>query len=330
MNNVSEKKFNRRYRQRGLTLVELMVSLAVGLLVTGIVIAMFAQSKRSFIQDDAVAVMQENGRFALQVLSNELLHAGLAGNMQIEDSYVLNGISLTSDPDANCTTTWFELVETPIESYDSPPALNCFTNANPPANANTSVLIVKRAAQEPTTALKTNTLYLNTGGVGYNICNSTTCNTLQDSWEYYVHVYYIADGADGIPGLNRKRLIYDGTSATVVSDGEVVPGIADFAIQFGVDDIDDNVVRAPGYTTALTTANSPLSVTARLTVLAHSLNEDFSKTNTRKYSLYPSETTYYEYGLTNSHYYGRIFTTSVMIRNNAHRMSSALITVNAP
>lgn len=311
--------------QHGLSLVELMVSLAVGLLVTGIVIAMFSQSKRSFNQDNAVSVMQENGRFALQILQNEIMHAGFAGNMHIADTFT-NTITAPSASDEDCTTAtgWFDVVTTPIEYYESPPALNCFSDAN----ANTHVLIVKRSAQQPATSLAANTLYLSTQGIGGSFYAGTSSTAGLTYWEYYVHVYYIDDGNDGIPGLFRKRLAYSGGSATVIDDGEVVPGIADFAVQFGIDDVDDNIVRALGYTTDLATADAPLSVTARISVLAHSLTEDFSTANNRKFSLYPSDASYVEYGITDSNYFGRVFTTTAAVRNNAYRMSSSLITVN--
>lgn len=327
------------FRQSGLSLIELMVSLVVGLLVTGIVVAMFTHSKRSFIQDDAVSVMQENGRFALQTLSNELLHAGLAGNMHLSDDFV-NDPSIPSPTSLNdvCTTSLLDVVTTPIEYYETPPpASNFCIDAKP----NTHVLIVKHTAQQPvgdTEPLKPDTLYLGTDGIGGGITVNQAKNLLMDYWEYYVHIYYIDDGDNGVPGLFRKRLTYNG-GLTVTPAEEIVPGIADFAIQYGVDDDNNNVVRALGYTTNLSTANSPFSVTARISVLAQSLTEDFSKSNNRQYSLSPSDTSYVPAvsflppspkDPAISNYYGRVFTTSVMVRNNAYRMSSSLITVVEP
>jgi type IV pilus assembly protein PilW len=306
--------------QHGLSLVELMVSLAVGLLVTGIVIAMFSQSKRSFNQDNAVSVMQENGRFALQILQNEIMHAGLAGSMHVPDTIVP-----LPTPSGDCSTKvdWSNLITSPIEYYEnaSDPDLNCITGAKP----NTHALIIKRTSQTPYTSFDNEKNYFYTEGLGgtFFVGSNSAPGAEGTSWEYYAHIYYIAD-TNGIPGLYRKRLIGD----TVGVGEEVVPGIADFAIQFGVDDVDDNIARTLSYTTDLAAANSPLSITARISVLAQSLSQDFSTTNSRKFSLYPSDTSYFEYGITDRNYFGRVFTTTAAIRNNAYRMSSALISVN--
>ena len=77
-------------KQNGFTLIEMMVGLLLGLLVTGIVIATFVQSKGSYNQDQEVARMQENGRFVLTTLAREMSMAGFLGNMQINDEEVLN------------------------------------------------------------------------------------------------------------------------------------------------------------------------------------------------------------------------------------------------
>ena len=163
---------------------------------------------------------------------------------------------------------------------------------------------------------------------------NTTSMPGTNYWEYYVHMYYIKDSADGVPGLYRKKLSYKGGTAEVIDEGEIVSGIRDFAIQFAVDSVSgDHIPRAHGYKTSLTTGEAIQSITARVSVLAHSLNQDFSTKNNRKYSLYPGEITYpANYSdLTNSHYYGRSFTTAVGIRNNAYRMSDLLLRwVGAP
>ena len=68
-----------RNKQSGLTLVELMVSMAVGvMLITGI-IQLMANNKQQYIFQSELARMQENGRYALTVIREELQMAGVAG-----------------------------------------------------------------------------------------------------------------------------------------------------------------------------------------------------------------------------------------------------------
>jgi type IV pilus assembly protein PilW len=66
-------------RQRGVTLVELMVSLVLALLITGGVLQVFAANRASYEFNDGLSRLQENGRFALDTLSYRLRLAGYFG-----------------------------------------------------------------------------------------------------------------------------------------------------------------------------------------------------------------------------------------------------------
>ena len=59
-----------RRRQTGLTLVELMIAVTIGLVISGAVLGVYVNAVRSFSQDERYARMQENGRYALRVLAD--------------------------------------------------------------------------------------------------------------------------------------------------------------------------------------------------------------------------------------------------------------------
>jgi type IV pilus assembly protein PilW len=61
------------------TLVELMVSLVLGLLITGGVLQVFAANRASYEFNDGLSRLQENGRFALDTLNYRLRMAGYFG-----------------------------------------------------------------------------------------------------------------------------------------------------------------------------------------------------------------------------------------------------------
>jgi len=65
--------------QRGMTLIELMIALVLGLVVTGVVIEIFLSSKQMYRVQDARARLQENGRYAIQQLANNIKNAGYKG-----------------------------------------------------------------------------------------------------------------------------------------------------------------------------------------------------------------------------------------------------------
>lgn len=64
---------------RGFSLVELMVAITLGLLLTAGMIQLFSSTKVTFRTNDAVARVQENGRFALEILKLQLREAGTLG-----------------------------------------------------------------------------------------------------------------------------------------------------------------------------------------------------------------------------------------------------------
>lgn len=63
-------------RQSGVTLVELMISLLLGLLIAIGLATLFSQNKRSFYQNEDLARMVEDGRYALQELARDVAMAG--------------------------------------------------------------------------------------------------------------------------------------------------------------------------------------------------------------------------------------------------------------
>lgn len=64
---------------RGLSLVELMVALVLGLLITAGILQLFQSSKVTFQTNDALARVQENGRFASELIKREFRQVGTHG-----------------------------------------------------------------------------------------------------------------------------------------------------------------------------------------------------------------------------------------------------------
>ena len=68
-----------RRTRRGFSLIELMVALTLGLVLTAGLVQLFSSTKVTFNTNDALARVQENGRFALENLKRELREAGTLG-----------------------------------------------------------------------------------------------------------------------------------------------------------------------------------------------------------------------------------------------------------
>lgn len=68
-----------RKRQQGLSMIELMVALLIGTILTASVVQMFVGSRNTYAMQSALASMQENARFAIEFLSRDLRKAGYVG-----------------------------------------------------------------------------------------------------------------------------------------------------------------------------------------------------------------------------------------------------------
>lgn len=67
------------HRQRGLTLVELMIGILLSLLILTAVVYVFAGSRASYRNQESLSAVQESGRIALEVLNRDIRMAGNPG-----------------------------------------------------------------------------------------------------------------------------------------------------------------------------------------------------------------------------------------------------------
>lgn len=75
----------------GLTLVELMVSITIGLIILAAVARLFVSSRATYTLEEGLARVQESGRFALEFLSQDIRMAGYAGcSANLPSSQVAN------------------------------------------------------------------------------------------------------------------------------------------------------------------------------------------------------------------------------------------------
>lgn len=72
-----------QHRQRGLTLVELMIALVLGLIIISAVINVYVGSTRSARFSEGLRSMQENGRFGVSALQRGIRMAGFSPDVQI-------------------------------------------------------------------------------------------------------------------------------------------------------------------------------------------------------------------------------------------------------
>lgn len=138
MNAAVHKHFTTR--QAGLSLIELMVAMVIGLILIAGVIEIYVNSKQTYRDQDALSRLQENGRYALGILTTNVRPAGFSGCGDIE-SVTPTIIALGTVPSSFAADSAVTGSEYKTSTWD--PALPGALGAN--VLANTDILTVSRA-----------------------------------------------------------------------------------------------------------------------------------------------------------------------------------------
>ncbi len=150
-------------RQAGLSLVELMISLSIGLFLLLGITALIVQQSSTRGELEKSSRQIENGRYAMQILRDDIQHAGYYGEISSLAAFV----GALPDPcvtaPANGPNSLFTAMSLPIQGYNAPsPLPACLSAAD--YLAGTDILVIRRA---DTNVLGTpplvNEVYLQTG-----------------------------------------------------------------------------------------------------------------------------------------------------------------------
>lgn len=297
VSDLAGKAMMRHYsRSKGFTLIELMIALLLGLLLSAGIISVFVEGKRNFVQDDEVSRVQENGRYSLRLLSRELGMAGFFGG--VPNSSLVTGGSVTTDcgPSGD---DWLLEGEAPLEAIDNATiaTIGTYYSCIDDIVDGTDVVAIKRASDSPVIkngewqvtpeSLVSTRYYLHNKNRGLgaveleqgsvytaDIGTIIGADNGSDIWEYYASIFYIGTD-DGVPSLCKKELVSTGTG--ISTQRCLVRGIENLQLELGVD------LDADGYADQFVSddtdppvgsgANADQIVSVRVHVLARSINE---------------------------------------------------------
>ncbi|HHJ37996.1 MAG: hypothetical protein AXA67_12625 [Methylothermaceae bacteria B42] len=107
-------------RQRGISLVEIMVSLVAGLILTAGVIQIFVANKQTYRVAEASSRLQENARFMMELLSRDLRMAGYLG-CATRDRTIVNTLNDTTSFLYDFNTAVEGLEATSSSAWDTTP-----------------------------------------------------------------------------------------------------------------------------------------------------------------------------------------------------------------
>jgi len=235
--------------QKGMTLIELMVALAIGMFLMIGAMTVFMQGRTTFRLTESISRLQENARFALDTMEPDIRMAqywGLTNRSEMIRGRATENPIATA---ATCGATWVNDLDNAIVATSSG-AWACMTNAQTGANSADS-FVVRRVAEDSLTAAQVNalgaapnanTLFVRTyrgGGIDGDIFIApapTNFDPLtQEMHRLVVNGYYISTQSQTlgatVPSLRMRSLAANG----VVEEREVLPGVEDMQLQFGID-----------------------------------------------------------------------------------------------
>src|SRR5512139_818095 len=128
--------------QAGLSLIELMIALVLGMLVMAALVALFINIARSNAELAKSNAQIENGRFAIQLLQNDLVHAGFWGELRPGAPTAIPDPCLAVASWDNAYKTNMQGV--PVLGYSSSTVPGTCTAVFTP-QANSDVLVVRHA-----------------------------------------------------------------------------------------------------------------------------------------------------------------------------------------
>ncbi|KAE9637496.1 PilW family protein [Aeromonas veronii] len=241
---------------RGFTLVEWLVAMLLGLFLLAGVFTVFVMSRSSSEDAFDQSELQENGRLAIRLISQDIKWAGFFGAYTGQSTQV--GPSLSLSTGSTILSASDCLDERSVGSLPSPlgpirglwvsrvsasKGLSGFTciDANDRV-ANSDVISIKRLVGRPIPAsegLDTNRFYMATNSQEARVIKGSEtrplfgANNESQIWEYQHYIYYLSQ-EDGIPVLRKRYLTVNGGSALI--GGAMAEGIEHMVLMYGVDD----------------------------------------------------------------------------------------------
>ncbi|WP_018954729.1 PilW family protein [Thioalkalivibrio sulfidiphilus] len=261
-------------KQKGLTLVEIMVAIVISLILTAGIIQLFLGTTQTYRFQEALSRIQENGRYAMEVLARDIRMAGYWGCASADltgVNSILNGannyawnFSIPVEGFEADGTGWTPTIDPSIvnplqgsdiltlRSLDNAGATIAFQPALPAATIHVvpghqlaiGQVVIATDCVNATAFQITN---INNVSGGHNVVHSSAAFTpgnATNSLGYQftsgeiltvsTKTYYVREGSNGVPALWR--------SVAAQPAQELVEGVERMRITYGIDNNNNNRV----------------------------------------------------------------------------------------
>ena len=286
-----------------MTLVELLIAMSLSLVVGAAIITVFTNSTRTFKADENMLRMQDDARNALRELAFDISMAGHYADL-VAPSSITGDTTLVVGTDCGPAGIPNWIYQTQAAGVGEHQSLLAVDNAsgNQAANSHsciaaselqpgTDVVSIKRVAGGNTAVPTAGNVYLRSNGtVGLlfrepiSAAPPVVVPVPFKDWQYRPRIYFVRNYAntpgDGIPSLCRKVLA--GAGPSMITEC-LAQGIENLQIEYGLDTDGDSIPDA--YRPNPTQTEIQTVVTARIFLLARSVDADFGYDDVKTYTL---------------------------------------------
>lgn len=320
------------YLQRGMSMIEMMVALTIGMVMMGGLIAAVVASQNTHRLTSDIGLLQENGRYALDIMSESIQMAGHWGGVEAENITLHSNIADLEDGDGSCTESWIVSVATSVQGYEggSTAPLNCISSSD--YRSQTDMLVVRYAStfgmkKAAPGSASDDKFYLRSNVSTYEAEvfrdkeSSSTSVTESDttySYPYTTELYYVSpcqtsDCSEDpdIPTLYRLAI-----SGTKFKSEPLVSGVENLQLEYGWDSTGDNMADTYGDASAVTDWDDVRSV--RVALVTRSLEKDSAAEAQTSYSIgsyMGSGSQTVDVSSADQHYRRKIYTRVIQLRN---------------
>ena len=236
-------------RERGMSLIELMVGLAVGLGLVAVVLQGFAASSGNASLNSLVSESQTNGRYALDLLKREVRHAALSPMVWDATQIDVNGSAAGIDFGCGVGMTTQVRQGLQASNNSNPYPASCLAGGTDRSYLRGDVLTLRRLGLDAVTSHSASAPYarVSYGAANVFLGGETATPLPAPRYDYPLvsDVYYInaftnsASESPQVPALYRLTL-GSGASPTLAPQ-LVASNVEHMRMQFGVTDASGNL-----------------------------------------------------------------------------------------
>ncbi len=297
------------HEQHGISLVELMISLTLGLIIVSALAGMIANQSTLRAELDRSSKMIANGKYAIEVLSDDFRMAGFYGTLA---PTTLALPAALPDPCSVSATELAAALRLHVQGYDAATPSSaasgvpsCVSSVATALKAGSDVVVMRRAdnATEIDPGVAVNgTHYLQPSLCSYDAesyvlatdpslltlrqmgCTATSTTPYATARPFRVEIYFVDsnnEAADGIPTLKKIELQNGAFSGAI----PLVEGIEFLQVEYGLDDNNDGVADRFIQCSACSVSDWASVVSVKLNLVSRSQEQSARYVNDKTLSL---------------------------------------------